>query len=95
MFDRKSERRSAVKPVPIKKNLLFNCNNCYNNIENCKEYYYCSLCNIKFCNRCFTRQDHCRYCDKLLTINITKNGENSSKLEEFIIVKQKKCFCFI
>ena len=71
------------------------CNYCYFNINDCSKYYNCTKCNIQFCDKCFKKNDYCNKCDNIVQINISKTGSKSSNLNEFIIVKTRRCFCFI
>ncbi len=96
MPDRKSERRSAVKPAPVKQISLFMCNSCYFNVNDCVEYYSCSNCDLKYCRKCYKRYNECGHCNKIVTTNSSISGESSSNFDDFVVVKHKSYFfcCF-
>ena len=93
MQDRKSQRRSAVKPLPLKKPSLFTCNQCYCKVEKCSHFYKCTLCNHYLCNICYSDYDRCIECNNTTLKYINQDDIITSNMNDFIPIKIKQ-YCF-
>lgn len=81
-----NERRSAIKPVPLKEYNFFCCNVCRNGIKKCTKFLKCNLCNNYICQNC--DYIYCNKCDTKLDHYYTVK-EPSSNYSDFVIDKKK------
>lgn len=89
--DRKSERRSAVKPAPIKDTKLFNCMSCHYGVTKSNKFLKCNFCFHYICENCNTL--NCPICDSLLDhYYVDKPSDN---IYDFVLVKKKNRWCCI
>lgn len=89
--DRQSERRSAIKPAPIKNKKLFNCMSCHYAISKSKKYLKCNICFHYICEKC--NISYCPICDSLLDHYYVDNP--SDNMSDFILIKKRKKWCCV
>ena len=85
---RTTERRSAVKPAPIRRKTLYFCIVCSRSIYDNDECYICCKCTSISCKSC-NDNNKCTLCYKKLSL-LTKNDD----VNDMIAIKKSRCFCF-
>ena len=85
-----NERRSAIKPTPLKDNNFFNCITCHNGIKKCTKFLKCKLCNSYVCENC--NYTYCNKCDTILDHYYTVK-EPSNNYSDFVIDKKVRKWC--
>jgi hypothetical protein len=85
-----SIRRSAVKPLPIKKKAVARCHMCQTGFYNDEyvEYMFCINCRNATCIRCNTEDIRCEICNKKHYKIHNMNDLN------YIEIKSNKRYCF-
>ena len=77
-----SNRRHAVRPVPIRRNTLAYCSECFNSIYEGDLNYNCHTCKCIYCKICWDNNSHCVKC----TWKLNKNDGNITTK-----INQKSC----
>lgn len=90
-----SIRRPGIMTPKIsdKNSTLFICKDCFKSIKtnDCTTFYYCRICQIRLCNKCYNKSNTCiNGCKRLIIFNKKDEIRIPENLESFEpIIPQK------